>query len=558
MTSPSPPGDGKTELDHSGEVSLMLAQHESLRTIRLARVNALLQASAEKLGALEDVNHYIADLMSVGAEFLGADSASYWSKHEDAQDPSMRLELGAAHPPPPLEYQSHNPRTYDDAAGQRRMLALPMITAGEHVGALAMHFRDEIDLSPEDHELARAFANHAAIAVYMSRVVQVARESALAEEREAAAMRRLEFVTRLAGARRDALQRLAENPQAEGFLGHVLAVSMEQFDAVAGSVWLLEAGSARRILAIENGELHTVQSDWTPPIDQMLGSDIAVFAREDLIQVSTRYFERISAGGAQSVATIPMVFGNEKRGFIALRLRHDRGLTDEEREISLSLANQAVLALELTRLGDSARTGAVTAERNRLAREMHDTLAQGFAAIRLQLGLALGELPADGPAVEAIRLAQRIAGENLVEARRSVAILRSPTPALKDGLSGVVDGVRRLGARNLDLTIEPTLNPPPDVAHALMRIAQEALMNAVNHAEATRIGVRLASPSEGLLRLSIVDNGRGFAPEAASSGFGLAGMRERAMIIGADFTLVSEPGAGTEVIVTWLTPEREP
>jgi signal transduction histidine kinase len=555
---PAPEGAGARGSDTPGGETSALSDGltEHMRTERLARVNALLQASASMLGVLDDVNLYVSELLQVAMDFLGAGSGSYWL----TQDEQMTQVLGPGHPPPPLDAPSHNSFFYADAEGRPWMLALPLIVAGDLLGALVLQFTTEPKLGPEDREVARAFANHAAIALFMSRAVRLARETALAEEREAAALRRLELANRLASARREALQRLAENPQGDAYLGHVLSVAIDQLGAQAGAVWLLEPDCARRILAIEGGEIRTDQADWEPPAEHLPKppADITVYAGKDLAQLPAPYYERFLREGALSAVTIPMVFGHEMRGYIALRLPHDHGLSDEECELARSLANQAVLALEMTRLGEKARAGAVTAERNRLAREIHDTLAQGFAAIRLQLGLALGDMPATGAAVDAVRLAERIAAENLVEARRSVAILRSPTPSLKDGLSGVVDGVRRLGARNLDLTIEPTLSPPPEVAHALMRIAQEALMNAVNHAEATRIGVRLASPSDGLLRLSIVDNGRGFAPEAASSGFGLAGMRERAMIVGADFTLVSEPGAGTEVIVTWLVPDSEP
>lgn len=554
---PAPEGAGARRSDAGdGETSALsdgLTEH--MRTERLARVNALLQASASMLGVLDDVNLYVSELLEVAMDFLGAASGSYWLK----QDQQMAQVLGPAHLAPPLDAPSQKSFAYADAEGRPWMLALPLIVAGELLGALVLQFSTEPKLGSEDREVARAFANHAAIALFMSQAVRLARETALAEEREAAALRRLELANRLATARREALQRLAENPQGDAYLGHVLSVAIDQLGALAGAVWLLEPDCARRILAIEGGEIRTVQADWEPPAEHLPKppADITVYAGEDLAQLPSPYYERFLREGALSAVTIPMVFGHEMRGYIALRLPHDHGLSEEERELARSLANQAVLALEMTRLGEKARAGAVTAERNRLAREIHDTLAQGFAAIRLQLGLALGDMPASGAAVDAVRLAERIAAENLVEARRSVAILRSPTPALKDGLSGVVDGVRRLGVRNLDLTIEPHPAPPPDVAHALMRIAQEALMNAVNHAKARRIGVRLTSPSPGLIRLSIVDNGRGFTPGNDSAGFGIAGMRERAAIVGADFTLVSEPGAGTEVIVTWLTPDRD-
>ena len=211
--------------------------------------------------------------------------------------------------------------------------------------------------------------------------------------------------------------------------------------------------------------------------------------------------------------------------------------------------------LETTRPAKSYRSRAVRApavieERRRIAREIHDTLAQGFAAIRLQLELArdVSDLPPQ--TAKALQLAYRIAGENLVDARRAMAELNSSRPSLAALLFAAVDGVRRLGETEIVATLDPVSPPPSHVAHELSRIAQEAMLNAMRHAGGRAIHLSLTRLADGGLRLEVDDDGRGFDP-AAACGFGLAGLRDRAAMIGARLSIASTPGAGTQVAVTW-------
>ena len=200
---------------------------------------------------------------------------------------------------------------------------------------------------------------------------------------------------------------------------------------------------------------------------------------------------------------------------------------------------------------ETARNAAVVEERNRIAREIHDTLAQGLAAIRLQLELAQANNALPAGASQAIELAHQIANENFVDARRMISRLRSPPPCLATALSAAVVRARRLGPARVVAALEPVSAPPSETAHELLRIAQEAISNAGHHARAQTITVTLrALPGRGL-QMSVVDDGRGFDPTCPACGYGLAGMRERAAAAQADLTIESEPGAGARVTVTW-------
>jgi signal transduction histidine kinase len=251
----------------------------------------------------------------------------------------------------------------------------------------------------------------------------------------------------------------------------------------------------------------------------------------------------------RTAAQVPMFIGDRWLGTIVFRHTSESPhYPPERRELALAFGNQIALALEMQRLGAAAREAAVLQERNRLAREIHDTLAQGFAAIRMQLELARGDPTS---AAEAIDLASKIAAESMVEARRSMAVLATARPSLVEALSAAIDGVRRLGGTKIVAEISAAPEPPREIGHELMRICQEAMLNAVRHAEAGTVRVTLAAiPGPGV-RIAVADDGKGFDPCAVTRGFGLAGLRERARAIEADLSIVSEPGGGTQIIATW-------
>ncbi|GAB4209592.1 MAG: hypothetical protein OHK0022_40940 [Roseiflexaceae bacterium] len=231
---------------------------------------------------------------------------------------------------------------------------------------------------------------------------------------------------------------------------------------------------------------------------------------------------------------------------------------------SLSAQLEARVAAQTERLLDQEREAAMLEERTRLAREIHDTLAQGLTGIVVQLGAAQRALQAaPEQASEHLGLAQRMARESLAEARRSVWNLRSP--ALERGDLG--DALRGLVAHPLrpetTLSFEEHGDPrplPPAVESALLRVAQEALVNVARHARATRALV-LLEYLPGAVRLTVRDNGVGFEQQPVLQGpapgpwggFGLLGMRERIAALGGRLELVSDGGA---TVVAELSTEQ--
>lgn len=206
-----------------------------------------------------------------------------------------------------------------------------------------------------------------------------------------------------------------------------------------------------------------------------------------------------------------------------------------------------VLGLEAASV-ESQRRG-MFAERDRLAREIHDTLAQGLNGIHLLLGAADAHL-ATRPeeARRLIEQARTMASDNLEEARRFVRAL-SPADlaqrSLSDALNRVVSQIK-----SPEVTLEVAGVPqalPGGYDVALLRVAQEAVGNAVRHAEASRIAVTLTYMHDEVV-LDVVDNGNGQATELG--GFGMASMRQRAEGLGGTFVVESSPGNGTAIAVS--------
>jgi signal transduction histidine kinase len=213
-------------------------------------------------------------------------------------------------------------------------------------------------------------------------------------------------------------------------------------------------------------------------------------------------------------------------------------------------------------LAAAEHAAGVAAERERLAREIHDTLAQGLSSIQLLLRAAQRALP-DGPehaaAGEHIERARRSAQDNLAEARRFVRAL-APAELEHGSLPAALRHLCATTAEHSDLAVDFHLSGTPTLVTtpyetALLRIAQSALANTVQHAHAARATVTLTYMDTGIA-LDIVDDGAGFDTEAAArvdgdGGFGLAAMRARVRALGGALSVESAPGQGTALAASF-------
>lgn len=213
---------------------------------------------------------------------------------------------------------------------------------------------------------------------------------------------------------------------------------------------------------------------------------------------------------------------------------------------------QAQDITERKRAQEVLRKLAVVEERNRIAREIHDTLAQGFTGILVQLEAAQDVLATSrNKANSHIIRARTLAREGLVEARRSVWELR-PHELEKGGLTFAIKGLARQaksdGTSIQCLVKGKSRRLSQEIENNLLRISQEALTNVIRHAHATRVQIRLTFKARNV-QLILQDDGKGFNSHRTGTGFGLISMRERAQRIGAELTLSSKPGKGSKIVV---------
>jgi signal transduction histidine kinase len=204
-----------------------------------------------------------------------------------------------------------------------------------------------------------------------------------------------------------------------------------------------------------------------------------------------------------------------------------------------------------------SRFGAVLAERNRIAREIHDTLAQGFVAVSVQLEVVSRLLATSTDAArEHLEQARILTRECLAEARSSIWNLRSQSAAQNDLAAALTQDAKRITTNTSVKTrvrVSGTFRPvDARMEKELIRIGQEAITNIVRHAQAEHAEITLLF-EEKMLRMTIKDDGRGFEGSLdvyrQNGHFGLTGMRERAEQIGASLTVTSAKGKGTEIRV---------
>jgi len=208
---------------------------------------------------------------------------------------------------------------------------------------------------------------------------------------------------------------------------------------------------------------------------------------------------------------------------------------------------------EASRLAEEQQRNAIVAERTRFARDMHDTLAQGFTGIMMQLNAAEQRLTENADEARLhIEKARQLARESFEDAQRSVSALRNAALANGTLLSAIEQIGHKLTSDSsvrLESKLEGQPYSLPEHCEAnLLRIAQEALTNAVRHAGAATIRVLLAYRA-GTVVLEVDDSGHGMSGRE-SSGFGIHGMRERARQIGGEIQILSDPGRGTRIVVT--------
>jgi len=394
--------------------------------------------------------------------------------------------------------------------------------------------------------------------------------AAMAGEREMFAQQRATELAKANKALRGCLDALATVPELDEFLGQVMAAITRQLGAVSSTLRMLnlQQNTLTLELLFQDGQSMSPAEAKYPENWRTLSLDEQSVAT--LLDQRTNAFRILDPHspipealrfhllglGIKTLLFIPLTLGSQENGQLSFGFTEERDFDAEELEIARALATQASLAIHLTRLAKTARQSAVLEERNELAGEIHDSLAQLFTGISMQLGAAREVFEAGSGSVQSyVERASDLAQFGLAEARRSAFSLQ-PTVIEE---SGLIEALQKIVERSnipgrlrcsFHSAIGPEESLPPSVQQDLLRIAQEAMSNAVRHARPTVISINLRCNPPDLV-LEVTDNGSGIADsqEASREGFGFSNMRARAENIGAQLEVRSAPGRGTTIVV---------
>lgn len=438
-------------------------------------------------------------------------------------------------------------------------IIVPFLVEGEYAGAVSLDtLRIERRFEPAVVAALEIAASVVGAALQRERLVETMRR-----ERETAAELRVAELARANVALRANLERLASRPTE--FFDHALVevcrhIGAETATSIVASYdsdgWVVGGHACDGASSVPSFAASVPAHD--APFMQYVAAlreplHVELLDGEPMTATWPQLLAYHHDRGHRSLYLLPLVFGERTIGVVALGFRTHEPLRSELAELLFALGQQFTLALAMKRLFYSAKQTAVLAERNRIGREIHDGLAQAFTGILMQLGAA-EELAEGSPLTPVMNRIRDIAREGLTEARRSVLALRPDEPRA----GGLELALRQLAERSIVGGRIATrfqgggaTGLPPEHEHALLRIAQEAVINAVRHAQPRNIDICLEQDGEEL-RLAIRDDGAGLwqLPEvSAQQGFGLANMRERAEDLGGRLSIESQPGAGTAVIV---------
>ncbi len=453
------------------------------------------------------------------------------------------------------------PRTDISIASEeaKSSIIVPFLVENEYAGAVSFDtFRAEREFDSAVTSALEIASSVIGAALQRERLLETMRR-----EREVAAEQRVAELARANAALRSNLERLASHPKE--FFTHLLLETVRHAGAEVATAIMAgyDSDDWRVISHVREGQLcdaefaTSVPGADSPFMQQMVALRRPLHLPLDGVTTLPEWPELTAfyaGAGHRSLYVLPLVFGDRNIGIVTLGYRQHEALSSELAELLVALSQQVTLAMAMKRFFHTANLSAVLAERNRIGREIHDGLAQAFTGILMQLNAA--EEQAEGSPLAAIMGKVRdIAREGLTEARRSVLALRpdeQPRPGgLELALRQLAERATVVGRIASSFHGGGATGLPPEHEHALLRIAQEAVINAARHGEPRNIEIHLNRSDEEVL-LCVRDDGRGMQkmPELyARQGFGLNNMRERAEDLGGQWQIESEPGAGTRVSV---------
>ena len=441
--------------------------------------------------------------------------------------------------------------------GLRASWSNPVISSeGKVLGTFCMYYREPRSPASQDLELIELATHLVRVAIERDRAEKALRAS------EQVARGQVEALTYI-------LDVLATAPAPGKFLGQMLGTIGRLLAAQSVILWLLDESNDTLVLRAwaEGTDFAKTDSEhpfinnplsWKddPGLQELFfsGAPVACEDIEHDPNISDALRDYLRSGGTRKFLRIPTLVGGRVKGFIGIRHGDRPPYRPEEIELAQALAHQAMLAIQLNEFADQSRQAAILEERNRLARDIHDTLAQGFTGVIVQLEAAEDAIACcrRKEANEHLQRAGELARRSLSEARRSVRALRPQ--ALQRGnfweaLKGLIKNTTAGTALHTTFKLRGKLRHLPVIwQENLLHIGQEALTNALKYAHPRNFETRLSCNAKEL-RLELQDDGEGFKMKDRHDGFGLDGMRERVEQMGGKLNITSSRGKGTKVVV---------
>jgi GAF domain-containing protein/ligand-binding sensor domain-containing protein len=477
---------------------------------------------------------------------------------QDLEGPPIRLKVGgegsmawvADKGRPLLIPDVHGDSRYafwPHTARTRSGLAVPLRTKAGVIGVLNVE-SDQVDaFDNSDVMVLQSLADQAAIAIDNARFLE-------AEQRRAEQFRILA----------EAGRRMTLTLEIHQVLQQMVRLVQQSLGYYHVAIGVIEGDEV--VFRVGAGEL------WDDPAFDFKPSRLRVgkegitgwvaFSGESLmvpdVEADSRYVW-MRGSVTRSELAVPIVVKEQVIGVLDAQSDEHDAFDETDLSVLQSVAHQAGAAIENARLYEQAQQAAVLEERSRLARDLHDAVTQTLfsASLIAEAVPATWEMD-EGEGRELLHELQRLTRGALAEMRtlllelRPAALMETSLSDLLRQLAAAIAG--RAGAP-VEVTVEGECLVPPEVHVALYRIAQEALNNVVKHARASNVTVDMTCGGfDGgqRVKVQIKDDGRGFDQDAVSPDhLGLSIMRERAQAIGADLSVTSAPGSGTEVAVVW-------
>ncbi len=448
---------------------------------------------------------------------------------------------------------------FDDV---RAWMAVPLVARDRIIGFLRMSHTEPNFFTPQHARFAEAVAGHAAIAIENARLLQAERDRVAEVERR----------RQVAESLRAILAILNSNTPSDQILDDILEQGCRVLRTDTAVIYRMNVESNTLLPRAARNIPPDIFSQLKIPVGQgIVGQAIAqrrpvVITDFDHVPIPVDGFEEReylvnwAKRNFDAMLGIPLLIKDQVYGGISLYFR-DLGcpLTAEDTALAMSFADQAALAIENARLYEQASEIASLEERQRLARELHDSVSQalygiqlGAQTVRELLGDDSSELDLKSALVEPLDYVLSLAEAGLAEMRALIFELR-PEALKSEGLVGALTKQASALRVRHHLQVETELGEEPDapveMKEALYRIAQEALHNTVKHAHATRVALRLNGNAE-WVTLWVEDNGDGFDSSGTFPGhLGLRSMRERAVRLDGTLDIQSAPRQGTQICV---------